>query len=145
MLELLKELPQTVSGYKTNSFVKYTFHYPNGLNVSITNSNMSTIKKRNITIYENDRMITFNEFPKSQFNIYRKLDSKNAKLLTAIKSNSYTDLDEKPLYNAIKYFRDALFDKDFKCMFGLDRACDVIKLLEFADTAINSNKKIKIS
>jgi hypothetical protein len=30
-------------------------------------------------------------------------------------------------------------------MFGLDRACDVIKLLEFADTAINSNKKIKIS
>ena len=145
MLELLDSIPDSVSGYKTNSFIRYTFHYPNKLNVLITNSNVSTIKKRNITVYENTRIINFSEFPKNQLNIYQTRNITHNKLLDSVLSNAYTGYAQKPLYRSIQHFVDGISIKYSKDVFDLDKACNVIKLLEFADKAIESNKQMAIS
>lgn len=144
MLRMLQKMPNYVSGYATDTFIKYVFYYDNNLNVSLTNSNVSMIKKRNITVYEKDRIITFAEFPKSQFAIYEKSISSNNNLLKCIQSIEYENKKDKPLYRALKYFGRSLLNKQTD-MFDLGTACNVIKLLELADKAIDLNKRIAVS
>ena len=142
MLKMLQKMPNFVSGYSADTFTKYVFYYDNNLNVSITNSNLSMVKKRSIDVYEKDRILTFGEFPKSEYSIYKKSNSSN-NLLNCIKSISYENEKDKPLYRALKYFAGSLLNN--RMDFDLDIACDVIKLLELADKAINLNERIAVS
>ncbi|MBS20233.1 MAG: hypothetical protein CL733_04340 [Chloroflexi bacterium] len=144
MLKMLNKMPNSVSGYSTNTFVKYEFHYDNHLNVSVTNSNLSMLKKRNITVYEKSRMITFNEFPKNEFSIYEKSNFPNNNLLKHISSIVYDKDEDKPLYRALEYFGISLLNNQTD-MFDLDTACNVIKLLGLADKAINLNNTVSVS
>ena len=136
-LDLLGRLPERVSALGDGNSVALSLDFDGGPAAWITNSNMSMEKRRAFTVHFDRRVLVLNDLSDCKL-VEHELDSSSSAGggLPGATSNPPVS-NAMPLTQAVEYFVEGLGHGD-RGRFGLDLACDVIRVLDAADRSMSA-------
>lgn len=142
-IDLLKSLPEEVSGYGVNVLLPNTAFYdmcnlklkfPNNVFVFINIGWLSPVKKRHMTIVGERATIVFDDTIEKKIAVIRNSKTKEIDYLPFPK--------ESPLSEEISSFVNLIRNKEKTNKSGLKMGLDVVKVLEACEKSMQSNGKI---
>ena len=135
-LDLLEAIPERVSAVGNEAAVTLWLDFDGGPPASIANSNLSVQKRRALTVHFDDRVLVFDDVAVDKLVEHRVDFAPEYVHHPALGSGDALPVPEgMPLTRAVEHFVRGIVSGDLTG-FGLDRACEVIAVIDAAQRSM---------
>ncbi|MDP7627152.1 MAG: Gfo/Idh/MocA family oxidoreductase [SAR202 cluster bacterium] len=143
-LTLLAGLPKYVYAAEDQNFLTISLDFGQQIKSTIVNSNVFPEKRRSFCAYMDSQLLHFTEYPDARLTEYKlglteSQDFYSIERLEPIKISS-----AKPLDRVVRYFAQGIKEGGNQDRFGLDLACDVLRVIEAASQSLSKNVQIRL-
>ena len=143
-LTLLASLPKYVCAVEEQNFLTISLDFDQQIKSTIVNSNIFPEKRRSFCAYMDRQLLHFIEYPKARLIEY-KLDLPELQDVCSTERFEVIKISSaKPLDRVISYFAQGIKKGGNQDRFGLDLACDVLRVIEAASQSLRKNIQIRL-
>lgn len=143
-LTLLASLPKYVCAVEDQNFLTISLDFDQQIKSTIVNSNIFPEKRRSFCAYMDRQLLHFIEYPETRLIEYKLDLSELQDVCSTERFEPIKISSAKPLDRVIRYFAQGIKNGGNQDRFGLDLACDVLRVIEAASQSLRKNIQIRL-